>query len=63
MQQVEGQLAELAQEVRFVRSRLDHSVAITLELRYHQRARAVFGRFLKRVPARLVTSPTRSGSA
>ncbi len=51
MQQVEHQLAELAQEVRFLRSRLDHYVGITLELRYHQRASAVFGRFLRRARA------------
>jgi len=49
MERVEAQIAELTQELRFVRSRLDEYVGITLELRYHQRAGAIFGRFLRRV--------------
>ncbi|MCX2726680.1 AAA family ATPase [Thermomicrobium sp. 4228-Ro] len=49
MERVEAQIAELTQELRFVRSRLDEYVGITLELRYHQRASAIFGRFLRRV--------------
>jgi DNA repair exonuclease SbcCD ATPase subunit len=56
MERVEAQIEALTQrmermesEMRLMRTRLDHYVGLTLELRYHQRASAIFGRYLRRV--------------
>jgi hypothetical protein len=42
-------MERMESEMRLMRTRLDHYVGLTLELRYHQRASAIFGRYLRRV--------------
>ncbi|MCS7051525.1 MAG: hypothetical protein NZL87_07915, partial [Thermomicrobium sp.] len=58
MERAEAQIEALArgmdqmtEEMRLVRQRVDHSVGLTLELRYQMRARAILGRFLRQIRA------------